>query len=131
MPSTTITEAVCNVFQCWVDERLFHHRLDFAVREWARREGSVRALIDETDAARIKAFSQMFVRHGFKLKEADVRARILYFMQVGYYALEISETMEERLKRVPDYLSGFTGVMLGKEEITALKRYARAVNDHG
>ncbi len=86
MPSATITEAVCNVFRCWLDERLFHHQLDFAVREWARREVSVRALIDETDDTRIKAFSQMFVRHGFKPREAEVRARILYFMQVGYYA---------------------------------------------
>ncbi len=131
MPSATITEAVCDVFRCWIDERLFNHRLDFAVREWARREASVRALIDEADAARIKAFSQMFIRHRFNPKEAKVRARILYYMQVGYYALEISETMEERLRHVPDYLYGFTDVMPSEEEIKALKSYAREVTEHG
>ena len=36
-PAATVNEAVCNVFRCWVNPAIFSPRLDFAVREWARR----------------------------------------------------------------------------------------------
>ncbi|SPH24819.1 hypothetical protein DEA8626_03852 [Defluviimonas aquaemixtae] len=125
LPAHTITAAVCNVFRCWVDARLFNHRLDFAIREWARRDGAVRRIIDRTDATRLGAFQAMFERHGYEAAEAEVRARILYYMQVGYYALELSEPLEERLKRVPSYLLGFTGAEPREEEVAALVAYAR------
>ena len=41
-PAATVNEAVCNVFRCWVNPAIFSPRLDFAVREWARRSASVR-----------------------------------------------------------------------------------------
>ena len=34
-PADTITEAVLNVFENWVDGTLFDPRLDFAIRAWA------------------------------------------------------------------------------------------------
>jgi AcrR family transcriptional regulator len=131
MPADTITAAVCHVFRCWIDERLFNHALDFAIREWARRDGAVRRIIDQSDAARVEAFTAMFVTHEFEPGEAEARARILCYMQVGYYALELSESLEERLKRVPDYLLGFTGVAPRKKEVAALQAYARKTQTHG
>ena len=127
MPAGTITAAVCNVFRCWVDPALFDHRLDFAVREWARRSGEVRAVIDRSDAQRLEAIRGMFERHGYPPAEAEVRARILYYMQIGYYALELSEPMEERLARVPHYLLGFTGQPARPGEVEALAAHAREV----
>ena len=38
-PAESIIMGVMNVFECWADERLFDPRLDFAIREWARRNG--------------------------------------------------------------------------------------------
>ena len=35
--------------------------------------------------------------------------RILYFMQLGYHALEISKDKETRLSRSKPYICGFTG----------------------
>jgi hypothetical protein len=93
MPAETVTAAVCNVFRCWVDQRLFNHRLDFAIRELARRSGAVRRVIDRSDAQRLEAIRAMFERCGFAPDEAEVRARILYYMQIGYYALELSEPL--------------------------------------
>lgn len=125
MPAETITAAVCNVFRCWTDLSLFDHRLDFAIREWARRDSAVRRVIDRSDAARVSAIQAMFERYGYPSDEAEVRARILYFMQVGYYALELSEPLEERLERVPNYILGFTGVAPREEELAAFFAYAR------
>ena len=40
---------------------------------------------------------------GFEGKAALIRARVMYFHQTGYYAMQIVETMEERLINVPYY----------------------------
>ena len=51
----------------------------------------------------------MYARHGYAPEDADTRARILYYMQLGYHALEVQEDMALRLSRVPGYIEGFTG----------------------
>ena len=128
MPAASITEAICNIMRCWVDPALFNHTLDFAVREWARRNGAVRRRIDQTDAARVAAFAALFERFDYTATEAEVRARVMYFMQVGYYALELSEPIEERLKRVHDYVLCFTGQTPRKTEVDALVAYSIKAN---
>ena len=128
MPAATVTEAVCNIFRCWVDADLFNHKLDFAIREWARRDGAVRRIIDQTDAMRVTSFTAMFTRFDFPDDEAEVRARVMYFMQVGYYALELSEPLEERIKRTRNYVLSFTGRDPAQAEIDALLAYAIKAN---
>ncbi len=123
MPAATITEGVCNISRCWVDPALFNHKLDFAIREWARRDGAVRRVIDQTDAARVAAFAALFERFDYDPDEAEVRARVMYYMQVGYYALELSEPIEERMKRVWNYVLSFTGRTPQQAEIDALLDY--------
>lgn len=110
MPAATITGAVLNFFRCFVDPSRFDRGLDFAVREWSRRDETVRARVDEADAARIAAVTAMFARHGYAPADADARARILYFMQLGYHALDVREPMKTRMSRLVPYLRGFTGV---------------------
>lgn len=73
----SITAAVAHVFRAWVDPSLFDPRLDFAVREWSRRSGRVRRVLDRADAARLDALAAMFARHGYPPGEADARARVL------------------------------------------------------
>lgn len=124
MEAGTITEAVCNFFRCFVDPDLFDQRLDFAIREWARNDGHVRRRLDRADGERLKALTAMFVRHGYSEYEADVRARILYFMQLGYHALDHTEPLVDRLARVEGYLLGFTGVRPASAEVEALRAYA-------
>src|SRR6516225_5185799 len=48
-PAATVNQAVCNVFRCWVNPAIFSPRLDFAVREWARRSAKVRKALDRSD----------------------------------------------------------------------------------
>ena len=62
------------------------------------------------DAACVDAIASLFRKHGYEEKDAFVRARITYFTQIGYYALELGETEEERLRHTATYVYTFTGV---------------------
>lgn len=124
-PANGIIEALNNFFGCMVDPAGFDARLDFAVREWARRNSGVRAVIDRGDTARHAAIAAMFVRHGYAPEEADIRARVLYYQQIGYYALELAETLEERLTRVAGYLYCFSGVHPDPADVEAFSAFAR------
>lgn len=124
-PAATITEAVCNVFHCVVDTELFNTRLDFAIRDWARRDGKVRRLLDLSDARRIEALRAMFARYGYGEMEALTRARVLYYMQLGYDLAELEEPIEQRIAMVPHYLRVFTGQEPQPGEVEAFADYAR------
>ncbi len=123
-PAATVNQAVCNVFRCWVDPTIFSPRLDFAVREWARRSAKVRNALDHSDRERTEALKAMFVRFEYEDEEAFVRARVLYYMQIGYYALDIREPIEARLNLTPHYLKAFTGVHASEAEVDAFRAYA-------
>jgi AcrR family transcriptional regulator len=125
-PAATVNQAVCNVFRCWVNPVIFSPRLDFAVREWARRSAKVRMALDRSDRERTEAVKAMFVRFGYEARDAFVRARVLYYMQIGYYALDIREPIEARLALTPHYLKAFTGVAPSEAEIDAFRAYAIA-----
>jgi AcrR family transcriptional regulator len=128
MPASTITGALCNFFRCFVNPDLFDQGLDFAVREWSRREGSVRTRIDKADKTRVSSITNMYLRFGFEQIDADARARIVYFMQLGYHALDQTESLEERMSRLDAYLFGFTGLRARSEETEAFKAYAKRVS---
>ena len=123
-PAATVNEAVCNVFRCWVNSAIFSPRLDFAVREWARRSPHVRTTLDRSDRRRTEAVKALFVRFGYEDEDAFVRARVLYYMQIGYYALDLREPLETRLNLTPHYLMAFTGVDPSETEIDAFRAYA-------
>ena len=123
-PAATVNEAVCNVFRCWVNPLIFSPRLDFAVREWARRSAPVRKALDRADGVRTDALKALFVRFGYDEGDALVRARVLYYMQIGYYALDLREPIETRLNLTPHYIKAFTSVDPSKAEIEAFRAYA-------
>ncbi len=124
LPARDINEAVCNFFRCFVDPLLFDRRLDFAVRDWARRDPNVNHLIEAADRTRLSAIEGMFLHHGFSGEDADTRARILYFMQIGYHAVEMRETMNERLSRVEGFLRGFTGQEPSSAVVETFREFA-------
>ncbi len=123
-PAGSINEAVCNVFRCWVNSEIFSPRLDFAIREWARRSPRVRTALDRSDEERTAAIMTMFERHGYQQRDALVRARVLYYMQIGYYALDIQEPMETRLALTAHYLEAFTGVRPRDADFASFRAYA-------
>ena len=127
-PAQTITEAVGNVFRCVINPALFDTRLDFAVRDWARRAPQVRAVLSESDDQRLTALQDMFERFDYPPLEATARARILYYMQIGYDDAKLNEPMETRNMLMPAYLIGFTGKTPSAQEIADLRAYANALD---
>ncbi len=123
----TITAAVLNIFRCVVDPDLFNTPLDFAVRDWARRSGKVRAVLDRSNARRLDALTAMFERYGYGHLEAVTRARVLYYMQVGYDDADLNEPIAERVAMVPMYLYCFTGREPRQAEIDEFLAFAFAV----
>lgn len=126
LPAETITGAVCNVHRCVVNSDLFDTVLDFAVRDWARRSGKVRRILDLSDARRLDALTAMFTRYGYAELEATTRARVLYYMQIGYDLADLNEPQEARLKMAPHYLHVFTGQHPRPEEVAEFETYVRA-----
>jgi AcrR family transcriptional regulator len=128
LETRNISEAACNFFRCFIDPRLFDRGLDSAIREWSRRDGAVRQRIDLADKTRLTAVANMFERHGFSQYDADIRARIIYFMQLGYHAMEVHEPMLERLNRLEGYLRGFTGEEPEADIVAAFKAFVSSLN---
>lgn len=121
-PSDTVNAGVLHIFECWLDERLYSPRLDFAVRSWARQSPPVRRLIARADAERLHAIARLFERHGYEPEDALIRARVLYCMQVGYYLLDMKEPVEARLSHIAAYLRTFTGQEPTRAEIGRFRR---------
>jgi AcrR family transcriptional regulator len=130
-PAETITQAVGNVFRCVINSALFDTRIDFAIRDWSRRAEDVRAVLRRSEALRLEALQAMFARFGYPELDAITRARILYYMQIGYDDADLNEPMELRNRLVPGYLRGFTGQEPRAEEIEALTAYARSIEAQG
>lgn len=118
-PAPGLAAAVLNVFDCWRDPALFDPRLDFAVRDWGRRSATTRAAVTEADGARIGALTAMFARHGTGGTEALVRARTLYYSQIGYYALEVAEPQAARDALLAEYVRVHAGVAATEAELSA------------
>ena len=124
-PAPTITAAICNVFRCTANPALFDTALDFAIRDWARRDVGVRDVLDRSDATREAALKSMFARYGYEAYEAETRAKVLYYMQLGYDFAGKPEEPEARLARVPEYLRVFSGVAPQPGEVEEFAAYAR------
>ncbi|UMA66479.1 TetR/AcrR family transcriptional regulator [Roseivivax marinus] len=105
----TVSEAVLNVIALFIDEARFEPRFELAVRGWAHGSDAVMTRVNRADAKRLDAIRAMFERFGIPSDEADVRARTVYLVQIGYISMQVRETREERLTRVPDYVKTFAG----------------------
>ncbi len=126
-PEPTVIESVLAVFECWVDRRLFDPRLEFAVRDWARRDDDVRRSLEEADNRRIEALESMHLRHGASATEARVRARVHYHSQIGLYALGQVDSMDCRNEMLGDYLRVFTGEDPHPVQVEQFRVYALSV----
>ena len=93
----------------WVDEKEYDPRWDGAVRDWARTSATVLRMVQVVDDKRIAIIEKMFLHMGYKGKHAHVRARVMYYHQVGYYALGVRETRKQRLELLPFYAKVLTG----------------------
>jgi AcrR family transcriptional regulator len=124
-----LTSGILALFDVWVDAERFDPTLDGAMRDWARRSAKVRRAVEKADARRVRAIADLFARDGYEATEAFIRARIIYFTQIGYYALGIHETLSQRFSYIESYFAGFTGRVLPPEVAAAYR--ARLTRQQG
>jgi len=119
----SLESGIFGFFETCIDTARFDPRLDLAVREWARRSNKIRALLDQEDAARIDALQNFYQRFDYAMPEALIRARVLYYSQVGFYALGIDEPLQTRLGYTEAYFECFTGRQPGAGLADAFRRH--------
>jgi len=121
--ATSLADGIFRFFETCIDAALFDPRLDLALREWARRSASIHALVASEDQARIDALCAFYERFDYPMPQALIRARVLYYSQIGFYALGTSESLETRLGYTQAYFEAFTGRQLSALEAQQFRRY--------
>ena len=106
----SLSNGIFAFFETCLDAELFDPRLDLAIREWARRSTEVREHVDSADNTRVQALTEFFQRFDYPMPEAFIRARVLYFAQIGFYALDVREPLETRISYSEAYFPQFLRV---------------------
>ena len=119
----SLVDGILRFFETCVDAALFDPRLDLALREWARRSESIHRLVDSEDAARIEALRRFYQRFDYPMPQALIRARVLYYSQIGFYALGTRESLDKRLEYTEAYFEAFTGQQLTAPEAAKFRRH--------
>lgn len=89
----------------YIDGRDFSEGYDSAVRAWAAASPPIADIVRAVDDIRLAALDELFQDAGFDATEAMIRARITYFHQVGYYAIGLRETADERRSLGDSYIA--------------------------
>ena len=105
----TLDDGILALFSVWTDHTRFESKLDQAIRDWARHSEVLQDTLKAEDDARVAAIAGFFRRHDYAPTEAFIRARVIYFTQLSYYALGVSEPMADRISYLSAYFSAFTG----------------------
>ena len=113
----TLAEAMLNVFDCWLDEKMFDSQFEFAIRSWALQSAEILSEVQDADRTRIEALARMFMRFAHSEISADVRARTTYLVQIGYITMQSKENIALRMKRIPEYIAIYTGQVPQQREL--------------
>lgn len=121
-PAADINLALIAVSECWLSAALFDPALDVAVRLWARRSDAVRKVVLQADTMRTSALSSMFKRYDYQDTDALIRARTIYFTQIGQFTLEDIEPPPLREKHALEYIHIFTGQPMLPAHVEAIRQ---------
>ena len=105
----TEAEAMLNVLACFLTPGAFDDRLEFAVRSWALQDDTIMQRLQAADIERLDMLSQLLMSWGHSREDADVRARTIYLVQIGYISMQVREDTATRLTRIPGYVEIYTG----------------------
>lgn len=105
----TLDDGILALFAVWTDHTRFDPRLDQAIRDWSRYADALRDTVQTEDDARVAAIAAFFQRFDYEQTEAFIRARVIYFTQLSYYALNVQEPMAARISYLAAYFRAFTG----------------------
>jgi len=106
-----LEDRILKLFTIWIEAKEFDVGLEVAVRNWARTSKSrkVNRAVHHADTRRLEFIQSLFEAAGCDKQEAGVRARVLYYTQIGYYAIEEHETIRARTAVAHLYYEVYTG----------------------
>ncbi|MFC3053247.1 TetR/AcrR family transcriptional regulator [Kordiimonas pumila] len=108
LPSTP-EEAVAylNLMLDWlISEESFSPTFDLAIREWARVDTKADKFLSKIDQERLNNLANVFMTIGCEKGEAQTRAKVFYYHQIGYYSMghHVTQDKNERRLEAPIYL---------------------------
>jgi AcrR family transcriptional regulator len=119
--AATETEAMLNVISSFLSDTDFDSRLELAVRSWAQQDPEVQDRLQHADGERLTALRALLETWGHSPIDADVRARAIYLVQLGYISTRVREDIDERLARFPHYVEIYTGKRPPDHEMARFK----------
>ncbi len=108
-PADSLCAALFNLIDCWIDTELFDAPLDLAIRNWARNDERLQALVDTSDSDRLAAVKSLFQRFGKTGDDAHFRALTVILTQTGYYSMHVQEPRVQRAIAGCQYVEIFAG----------------------
>lgn len=118
-PAQSLCAALFNLIDCWIDNDLFDAPLDLAIRNWARNDARLKALVDQSDDDRLVAVKTLFERFGHTGEAAHYRALTVILTQTGYYSIHVSEPRLQRAIAGCHYVEIFAGAPPSQSEVDA------------
>src|SRR5690606_20790220 len=109
------------LIELWVEEGTESPAFGMAIRTWARGDADVEEVMHRVDNEWINLMQLLFSPEIYDESERLVRARVVYFHQVGYHALAMREPQEERLRLIPYYYKVLTGREPGDNLLNAIR----------
>ena len=122
-----LADGVFALFAAWMVPGRFDHKLDMAMRDWAKRSETVRSLLEEEDSRRLAVIADFFERCGISAAEAKIRAQIIYYGQLGYFLMGVELPLTERLANFPLYFQSFTGRIISEADCEPYRREIAAL----
>lgn len=105
-PGSSVADALA-----WFDRALsrliegdgFDFSFDLAVRAWARADRRVAWAVEREDRRRLQTLETVFEAIGYQGAEAQIRAQVFYYHQIGHHAIDWRPTLAERRRDVRTY----------------------------
>ena len=121
---------ILKLFTIWIEAKDFDVGLELAVRNWARQSKKVNRAVRRADARRLDLIQSLFESAGYEPRPAQVRARVIYYTQIGYYAIERDEPAGVRAAVSDVYYEVYTGRKLSPAVAMELRARFERHQDH-
>ena len=105
----SIVDRYVALMRCWLGMERFDPRLEVAVRNWGRSNPELWQKLRATDERRVDACVQMLAAEVSDPVMRLHRARTIYFLQMGWYELEVNEPMDARIEALTYYFDIYVG----------------------
>lgn len=116
----SIVDRYVALMRCWLGMERFDPRLEVAVRNWGRSNPELWQKLRATDERRVDACVQMLAAEVSDPVMRLHRARTIYFLQMGWYELEVDEPMDDRIEALTYYFEIYVGRSPTSDERAAI-----------